>query len=166
MTTTSRRRISPVRIYIEKDSAVNDEIDMLRHSATSALFERRDVIIVASVSCIYSLGDPDEYQKLVMALRPGMSMSRDDLVRKLVSIGFDRNDLALERDKFRVRGDTVEIIPANMGDKAIRIEFFGDEIDRISEINIVTGELLRILNYAPIYPATHYAVSDDRERTR
>lgn len=152
-------------MYIEKDAMINEEIDMLRHSATSALFERRDVIIVASVSCIYSLGDPEEYKKLVLALRPGMQISRDELIKKLVSISYDRNDLSLERDKFRVRGDTVEIIPANMGDRAIRVEFFGDEIDRLSEINIVTGEMLKMLSYYPIYPATHYAVSDDkRER--
>ncbi len=151
-------------MYIEKDAMINDEIDMLRHSATSALFERRDVIIVASVSCIYSLGDPIEYQKLVLALRPGMEMERDELVKKFVKISYDRNDLALERDKFRVQGDTVDIVPANMGDKALRIEFFGDEIDRISEINIVTGEVLKSLNYAAIYPATHYAVSDDKKQ--
>ena len=150
-------------MYIEKDAMINDEIDMLRHSATSALFERRDVIIVASVSCIYSLGDPLEYQKLVVALRHGMQMSRDDLIKKLVQISYDRNDLSLERDKFRVQGDTLDIITANMGDKALRVEFFGDEIDRISEINVVTGEILRVLNYAPIYPATHYAVSDDKK---
>ena len=150
-------------MYIEKDAMINDEIDMLRHSATSALFERRDVIIVASVSCIYSLGDPLEYQKLVVALRPGMQMSRDELIKKLVQISYDRNDLSLERDKFRVQGDTLDIITANMGDKALRVEFFGDEIDRISEINVVTGEILRVLNYAPIYPATHYAVSDDKK---
>ena len=150
-------------MYIEKDAMINDEIDMLRHSATSALFERRDVIIVASVSCIYSLGDPSEYQKLVLALRPGMEMSRDELIRNLIKISYDRNDLALERDKFRVRGDTVDIIPANMTDKALRVEFFGDEIDRISEINIVTGEVLKSLSYAGIYPATHYAVSDDKK---
>lgn len=150
-------------IYIEKDAMINDEIDMLRHSATSALFERNDVIIVASVSCIYSLGDPEEYKKLVLAIRPGMSISRDELIRKLVKISYDRNDVALERDKFRVRGDTVDIIPANMNENALRVEFFGDEIDRISEINIVTGELIRDLSYAAIYPATHYAVSDDKK---
>ena len=150
-------------MYIEKDAMINDEIDMLRHSATSALFERRDTIIVASVSCIYSLGDPNEYQKLVLALRPGMEMSRDELVRALVKISYDRNDLALERDKFRVRGDTVDIIPANMTDRALRVEFFGDDIDRVSEINIVTGEVLKTLSYAAIYPATHYAVSDDKK---
>ena len=152
-------------VYIEKDAMINDEIDMLRHSATSALFERRDVIIVASVSCIYSLGDPQEYQKLVLALRPGMAMDRNELIRRLIAISYDRNDLALERDKFRVQGDTVDIVPANMRDHAWRVEFFGDEIDRISEINIVTGEMLKVLNYVAIYPATHYAVSDDkRER--
>jgi len=149
-------------MYIEKDALVNDEIDMLRHSATSALFERRDVIIVASVSCIYSLGDPDEYKNLVLALRPGMEMSRDEFIKKLVAISYSRNDLALERDKFRVQGDTIDLVTANMRDYAIRVEFFGDEIDRISEINIVTGEIMRVLSYAPIYPATHYAVSDDK----
>ena len=152
-------------MYIEKDAMINDEIDMLRHSATSALFERRDVIIVASVSCIYSLGDPSEYKELVLALRPGMIMERDELIKRLIYISYDRNDLALERDKFRVQGDTVDVIPANMQDKAWRIEFFGDEIDRISEINIVTGEVLKTLSYVAIYPATHYAVSDvKRER--
>ena len=150
-------------IYIEKDAMVNDEIDMLRHSATSALFERRDVIIVASVSCIYSLGDPEEYKKLVLAVRPGMEISRDAFIKKLVAISYNRNDLSLERDNFRVQGDTVDLVTANMRDKALRIEFFGDEIDRISEINIVTGEVLKNLSYAPIYPATHYAVSDDKK---
>ena len=149
-------------VYIEKDAMINDEIDMLRHSATSSLFERRDVIIVASVSCIYSLGDPDEYKNLVVNLRPGMQMSRDKLIRKLISISYDRNDINFVRDNFRVRGDTVEIFPASSGDKAIRIEFFGDEIDRISEINVVTGEVIRFMTYAAIYPATHYAVSDDK----
>ena len=149
-------------MYIEKDALVNDEIDRLRHSATSALFERRDVIIVASVSCIYSLGDPAEYSSLVLALRPGMLMSRDELIRRLIAISYDRNDINFVRDKFRVRGDTVEIFPASNGEKAIRVEFFGDEIDRVSEINVVTGELVRLLSYAAIYPATHYAVSDDK----
>lgn len=149
-------------MYIEKDALVNDEIDRLRHSATSALFERRDVIIVASVSCIYSLGDPSEYQGLVLAIRPGTQMSRDIFIRKLVANSYSRNDMSLVRDAFRVNGDTVEIIPANMNDSALRVEFFGDEIDRISEINIVTGELKRLLSYAAIYPATHYAVSDEK----
>lgn len=150
-------------VYIEKDAMINDEIDMLRHSATSALFERRDVIIVASVSCIYSLGDPEEYKSLVLALRPGMTLSRNELIRRLVAISYNRNDINFVRDNFRVRGDTVEIFPASSGDKAIRVEFFGDEIDRISEINIVTGEVIRYISYMPIYPATHYAVSEDKK---
>ncbi len=149
-------------MYIEKDALVNDEIDRLRHSATSALFERRDVIIVASVSCIYSLGDPSEYRGLVLAIHPGSQMSRDIFIRKLVANSYNRNDLSLVRDCFRVNGDTVEVIPANMSDSALRVEFFGDEIDRISEINIVTGELKRLLSHAAIYPATHYAVSDEK----
>ncbi len=149
-------------MYIEKDAMINDEIDMLRHSATSALFERRDVIIVSSVSCIYSLGDPIEYKSLVLALRPGMQMERDELIKKLIKISYDRNDLSLERDKFRVQGDTVDVIPANMNDIAVRIEFFGDEIDRIAQINVVTGEVIKSLSYVGIYPATHYAVSDEK----
>ena len=149
-------------MYIEKDALINEEIDRLRHSATSALFERRDVIIVASVSCIYSLGDPSEYQGLVLSVRPGMQMSRDIFIRKLVANSYTRNDMSLVRDAFRVNGDTVELIPANMSDVALRVEFFGDEIDRISEVNIVTGELKRLLSYASIYPATHYAVSDEK----
>ena len=149
-------------MYIEKDALINDEIDRLRHSATSALFERRDVIIVASVSCIYSLGDPGEYEGLVLSVRPGMQISRDIFIRKLVANSYNRNDFELKRDCFRVNGDTVEVIPANMNDSALRIEFFGDEVDRISEVNIVTGELKRLLSYASIYPATHYAVSDEK----
>ena len=149
-------------MYIEKDAQINDEIDMLRHSATSALFERRDVIIVASVSCIYSLGDPREYQKLLLAVRPGMAMSRDDFVKHLIAISYDRNDIDFARDRFRVRGDTVDVFPASNSDRAIRVEFFGDEIDRVSEVHVVTGELLRTLSYAAIYPASHYAVSDDK----
>ncbi len=149
-------------MYIEKDALINDEIDMLRHSATSSLFEQRNVIIVASVSCIFSLGDPKEYNSLHIALRPGMFMSRDELVRRLVAISYDRNDLNFTRDKFRVRGDTVEILPATTGEKAVRVEFFGDEIDRLSEINIVTGEVIRWLSYTAIYPATHYAVSQEK----
>ena len=149
-------------MYIEKDAQINDEIDMLRHSATSALFERRDVIIVASVSCIYSLGDPEEYKRLVLAVRPGMAMSRDAFVQHLVAIQYDRNDIGFARDKFRVRGDTVDVFPASYSDKAIRVEFFGDEIDRVCEVNVVTGELVRVLSYAAIYPASHYAVSEDK----
>ena len=150
-------------MYIEKDALINDEIDRLRHSATSALFERRDVIIVASVSCIYSLGDPSEYKDLVIPLRPGMIMSREELIRKLVFNSYTRNDMSLVRDSFRVRGDTVEIIPANQSETALRVEFFDEEIDRLSEINIVTGELIRLLSYAAVYPATHYAVSDEKK---
>ena len=149
-------------LYIEKDSAINDEIDRLRHSATSALFERRDVIIVSSVSCIYSLGDPAEYQKLVLALRPGMEMSMEELALRLIAIQYTRNDISLERDKFRIRGDVFDIMPAS-GKNAIRVEFFGDEIDRICEINAVTGEAVGYLNYAAIYPASHYATSDEKK---
>ena len=152
-------------MYIEKDALVNDEIDRLRHSATSALFERRDVIIVASVSCIYSLGDPAEYSELVLAVRPDMEMDRNEFIKRLIAISYTRNDMSPVRDSFRVRGDTVEVIPASGNEKALRVEFFGDTIERVSEINVVTGELVRRLSYAAIYPATHYAVSDDkRER--
>ena len=150
-------------MYIEKDSSVNDEIDKLRHSATSSLFERRDVIIVASVSCIYSLGDPREYQGMFFALRPGMHISREAVIRKLVSIGYERNDINFIRNKLRVRGDVVEVFPSSSGEKAIRIEFFDDEIDRLCEINTITGELVRTLSYAAIYPTTHYAVSPERK---
>ncbi len=149
-------------MYIEKDALVNDEIDMLRHSATSALFERRDVIIVASVSCIYSLGDPEEYQSLLVSLRPGQQMSRDELLRRLVSISYERNDVNFTRNKFRVRGDVVEIYLSSVRDSAVRVEFFGDEIDRISRINTVTGDIIEHLSYVAVFPATHYAVSDDR----
>lgn len=149
-------------MYIEKDAMINDEIDMLRHSATSALFERRDVIIVASVSCIYSLGDPAEYQGLLVSLRPGQRMERDELIRSLVSISYERNDMNFIRNKFRVRGDVVEIYPSSGKEHAVRVEFFGDEIDRISRINPLTGEVLEHLSYTAIFPATHYAVSDER----
>ena len=149
-------------MYIEKDAMINDEIDKLRHSATSALFERRDVIIVASVSCIYSLGDPSEYQELQIVLRRGMAMEREELLRRLVLIAYERNDVGFVRGKFRVRGDTVEIFPASESEKAVRVEFFGDEIDRVSEINVLTGELVRELDVTVIFPATHYAVTDDK----
>lgn len=148
--------------YIEKDSSINDEIDKLRHSATLALSERRDVIIVASVSCIYSLGDPIDYRNMVISLRPGMEKSRDELVKKLVELQYERNDVNFIRNKFRVRGDVVEIFPAASGDSIIRVEFFGDEIDRISEINPLTGELKALLKHAAIYPASHYIVSRDK----
>ena len=151
--------------YIEKDASINDEIDRLRHSATAALRERRDVIIVASVSCIYSMGDPSEYEGQMISLRPGMHMELEDLLRKLVEIQYERNDVALERGNFRVKGDTVEIIPADQRDFGIRVEFFGDEIDCIREFAITTGQALRTTQHAPIYPATHYATStEDRER--
>ena len=149
-------------MYIEKDAMINEEIDMLRHSATSALFERRDVIIVASVSCIYTLGDPLEYQNLLVSVRPGQDMSRDELITRLVSISYERNDVNFVRNKFRVRGDVVEVFPASSTDHAIRIEFFGDEIDRVSKINTLTGAVVEHLSYAAIFPATHYAVSDER----
>lgn len=154
--------IAQTDTYIEKDSSINDEIDKLRHSATMALFERRDVIIVASVSCIYSLGDPIDYENLVISLRPGMEKSRDELLRKLVDIQYERNDINFIRNKFRVRGDVVEIFPANSSEDAIRVEFFGDEIERISEINTVTGEMKAILSHAAIYPASHYVSTDDK----
>ncbi|MBE6815506.1 MAG: excinuclease ABC subunit UvrB [Ruminococcaceae bacterium] len=148
--------------YIEKDSAVNDEIDKLRHSATSALSERRDVIIVASVSCIYTLGDPIDYRSMVISLRTGMQKERDALLNKLVSIQYERNDVAFERNKFRVKGDTVEIFPVYSSENAIRVEFFGDEIDRISEFNPLTGEIKCNLSHVAIYPASHYVVEHEK----
>ncbi len=148
--------------YIEKDSAINDEIDKLRHSATSALSERRDVIIVASVSCIYSLGDPIDYRNMVISLRTGMEKNRDELIKKLVEIQYDRNDVSFTRNKFRVRGDVVEIFPVYSNENAFRIEFFGDEIDRISEINALTGEVKSVLLHVAIYPASHYVVSPEK----
>ncbi len=148
--------------FIEKDCAINDEIERLRHSATSSLFERRDVIVVSSVSCIYGLGDPIDYANMVISLRPGQTRDFDELLRKLIEIRYERNDIAFERNMFRVRGDTVEIFPAYSNDKAIRVEFFGDEIDRISEINVVTGMPTRILNHAAIYPASHYVTTKEK----
>ncbi|MBR1423867.1 MAG: excinuclease ABC subunit UvrB [Ruminococcus sp.] len=151
-------------MYIEKDSSVNDEIDKLRHSATSAITERRDVIIVASVSCIYSLGDPAEYKSMVVSIRQGMEKSRDRLIADLVGIQYERNDINFVRNKFRVRGDVVEIYPANSTDTAVRVEFFGDEIDRISEINVVTGEVLSNLSHIAVFPASHYIVGREKMR--
>ena len=148
--------------FIEKDSSVNDEIDKLRHSATFALFERKDVIIVSSVSCIYGLGDPEDYQNLMISLRVGMNKSRDELIKKLVDIQYERNDINFIRNKFRVRGDVVEIFPANNGENAIRVEFFGDEIDRISEVNVVTGELIGTRNHVVIMPASHYVTTAEK----
>ena len=148
--------------YIEKDSAINDEIERLRHSATSSLFERRDVIVVSSVSCIYGLGDPIDYSSMVISLRQGAERSRDELLKKLVEIRYERNDVAFERNAFRVRGDTVEIYPTYARDHAIRVEFFGDEIERISEINVVTGVPTRQLLHAAIYPASHYVTTEEK----
>ena len=148
--------------YIEKDSAINDEIDRLRHSATAALSERRDVIIVASVSCIYSLGDPIDYRSMVISLRPGMEMSREQLCKRLVSLQYERNDVNFTRNKFRVRGDVVEINLAYMSDLAIRVEFFGDEIDRITETNPLTGERKNVVKHVAIFPASHYIVSPEK----
>ena len=149
-------------VYIEKDSDVNDEIDRLRHSATAALSERRDVIIVASVSCIYSLGDPEEYKDQIVSLRRGMTKSRDELLSELVAIQYERNDVDFQRNRFRVRGDVVEIFPTGSNDTAIRVEFFGDEVDRINEINVVTGEVISSLEHVPIFPASHYITSKDK----
>lgn len=148
--------------FIEKDSSINDEIERLRHSATSSLFERRDVIVVSSVSCIYGLGDPIDYAAMVISLRPGQERNFDELLRKLIEIRYERNDIAFERNTFRVRGDTVDIFPAYSHDTAIRVEFFGDEIDRISEINVVSGAVIRHLSHVAIYPASHYVVGKDK----
>lgn len=148
--------------YIEKDSSINDEIDKLRHSATTALAERSDVIIVASVSCIYSLGSPEEYRSMTVSIRQGAEKPRDQLIEELVRIRYERNDISFERNKFRVRGDVVEIFPAMSSDTAVRVEYFGDEIDRISEINVVTGEVKAVVSHAAIFPASHYVVGEDK----
>jgi len=148
--------------YIEKDASINEEIDKLRHSATAALFERRDVIIVASVSCIYGLGDPVDYENLMLSLRPGMIKDRDEIIKKLVDIQYERNDVNFTRGKFRVRGDVIEIFPASFSNKAIRVELFGDEIDRIAEIDVLTGEVLGLRKHVAIFPASHYATSKDK----
>ena len=147
--------------YIEKDASINEEIDRLRHSATAALRERRDVIIVASVSCIYSMGDPSEYEGQMISLRPGMNLDRDKLIRNLIDIQYERNDIDFARGTFRVKGDVLEIIPAGEYNHALRIEFFGDEIDRIAEIDSTTGHVLTTLEHASIYPATHYATDPE-----
>ena len=154
--------IAATDTYIEKDSSINDEIDKLRHSATSSLSERRDVIIVASVSCIYSLGNPIDYRNMVVSLRPGMQKSREDLIAKLVEIRYERNDISFTRNTFRVRGDVVEIFPVYSYEVAIRVEFFGDEIERICEIAALTGEIRSVLQHAAIYPASHYVVAPER----
>ena len=154
--------IATTDTYIEKDSAINDDIDRLRHSATSALSERRDVIIVASVSCIYTLGDPSEYKGMMLSLRPGMQLERDAMLRRLVEMQYERNDLAFERNRFRVRGDVVEVFPVNTDEYAIRVEFFGDEIDAVREIDPLTGKVRRTLNHALLVPATLYATSPEK----
>ncbi len=148
--------------FIEKDASINEEIDKLRHSATSALFERSDVIVVASVSCIYGLGDPEDYKKLMLSLRVGMQRDRDEVLQKLVEIQYERNDVGFTRNKFRVRGDVVEIFPSNNSENAIRVEFFGDEIERISEINAVTGEIIGLRKHVVIFPASHYATTREK----
>lgn len=149
-------------LYIEKDSSINDEIDKMRHSATAALFERRDVVVVASVSCIYGLGSPIDYENLVLSLRPGMEKDRDAVIRKLVDIQYNRNDIAFERNNFRVRGDILEIYPAASSGKAVRLEFFGDEIDRITEIDTITGEITGELSHVSIFPASHYTTTPEK----
>ena len=154
--------IASTDTYIEKDSAINDEIDRLRHSATSALAERRDVIIVSSVSCIYSLGDPIDYKSMVISLRPGMELSRDTLIRRLIDIQYERNDIAFERNRFRVRGDTVEIWPVYSDEDVVRVEFFGDEVDRISRINPLTGVPLGELSHIAVFPASHYVTPKEK----
>ena len=148
--------------FIEKDSAINEEIDRLRLSATASLLERRDVIVVSSVSCIYGLGEPEDFAKMMVSLRVGDILERDEFLKRLVSIRYERNDIAFERNMFRVRGDTVEVWPAYWKDTAIRVEFFGDEIDRISEINVVTGSPIRKLSHIPIWPATHYVTPKEK----
>jgi len=148
--------------YIEKDSSINDEIDKLRHSATAALVEREDVIVVASVSCIYGLGDPEEYYGMMLSLRPGMEKDRDEVLRALVDMQYDRNDMNFERGTFRVRGDVVEVFPIGSAEQAVRVEFFGDEIDRITEIDVLTGEILGTRNHISIFPASHYVTAPDK----
>lgn len=148
--------------YIEKDSSINDEIDKLRHSATAAILERDDVIIISSVSCIYGLGDPEDYRKLMLSLRPGMEKDRDDIIKKLIEIQYERNDINFTRGTFRVRGDILEIFPADNDERAIRIEFFGDEIDRITEIDYVTGKIVGTRNHVVIFPASHYVTTPER----
>ena len=148
--------------YIEKDASINDEIDKLRHSATSSLFERQDVIIVSSVSCIYGLGDPIDYENLMVPLRPGMEKDRDEVIRELIDIQFERNDINFTRGTFRVKGDIIEIFPASSDENSIRVEFFGDEIDRITEVNYLTGEIIGLRNHISIFPASHFATSPEK----
>lgn len=154
--------IASTDTFIEKDSQINDEIDKLRHSATMSLFERKDVIIVASVSCIYGLGDPEDYTELVISLRPGMIKDRDDVISKLIEIQYERNDINFVRGKFRVHGDVLEVFPSSQSDNAVRIEFFGDEVERITEINVLTGEILGTMSHVAIYPNSHYVTTDEK----
>ena len=151
--------------FIEKDAAINDEIERLRHSATAALFERRDVIVVSSVSCIYGLGDPIDYANMVISLRTGQQRDTEELMRKLIDIRYERNDIAFARNMFRVRGDTIDIFPAYSSDHAVRVEFFGDEIERISECDFVTGRAINTLKHVAIFPASHYVVGDEEVET-
>ena len=154
--------IASTDTFIEKDSQINDEIDKLRHSATMSLFERKDVIIVASVSCIYGLGDPEDYTELVISLRPGMIKDRDEVIAKLIEIQYERNDINFVRGKFRVRGDVLEVFPASQSNNAVRIEFFGDEVERITEINVLTGEIIGTMSHLAIYPNSHYVTTDEK----
>ncbi|MEG1798468.1 MAG: excinuclease ABC subunit B, partial [Clostridium sp.] len=147
---------------IEKDASINDEIDKLRHSATAAILERRDCIIISSVSCIYGLGDPEDYKELMVSLRPGMERDRDEIIKRLIDIQYERNDVNFTRGTFRVRGDILEIFPANTDERAIRIEFFGDEIDRITEIDYLTGKIVGLRNHVVIFPASHYVTTPER----
>ncbi|MBO7216788.1 MAG: DEAD/DEAH box helicase family protein, partial [Clostridia bacterium] len=149
-------------VYIEKDASINSEIDKLRHSATTALMERRDVIVVSSVSCIYSLGDPEEYGRNVISLRPGMIFPQRDLIKRLVTLQFSRSDIGFDRNNFRVRGDVIEIFPSNSDRYAYRVELFGDEIDRISQVDTVTGEINARLSHVAIYPASNYVTSEEK----
>ena len=148
--------------FIEKDASINDEIDKLRHSATSSLFERKDVIIIASVSCIYGLGSPEEYREMVVSLRTGMEMDRNQLLRKLVDIQYERNDIDFKRGTFRVRGDVVEIFPASRDEHCMRVEFFGDEIDRIREVDALTGEIIGEREHVAIFPASHFVTREEK----
>ncbi|WP_159462330.1 DEAD/DEAH box helicase family protein, partial [Clostridioides difficile] len=148
--------------YIEKDASINDEIDKLRHSATASILERRDTIIISSVSCIYGLGDPKDYKELMLSIRPGMQRDRDDVIKRLIEIQYERNDINFTRGTFRVRGDILEIFPASNDEKAIRIEFFGDEVDRITEIDYVTGKIVGTRNHVVIFPASHYVTTPER----
>ena len=148
--------------YIEKDSSINDEIDKLRHSATAALIERRDVIIISSVSCIYGIGNPEDYRHMMLSLRPGMEKDRDEVIHQLIDIQYTRNDMDFQRGTFRVRGDVLEIVPVSTFEDGIRVEFFGDEIDRITEFDILTGEIKRVMNFVAIFPASHYVVAPER----